>query len=50
MSTNAAAIVTLAPEELRSIAPQTSSDLEITAFVRLPEIDPVYFEASLCEA
>jgi DNA end-binding protein Ku len=38
--------VTLAPEELRSIAPQTSSEMEITAFVRLPEIDPVYFEAS----
>jgi DNA end-binding protein Ku len=38
--------VTLAPEELRSIAPRTSSDMEITEFVRLPEIDPVYFEAS----
>jgi DNA end-binding protein Ku len=38
--------VTLAPEELRSIAPQTSSNMEIQAFVRLPEIDPVYFEVS----
>jgi DNA end-binding protein Ku len=38
--------VTLAPDELRSIAPQTSSDMEITGFVRLSEIDPVYFEAS----
>jgi DNA end-binding protein Ku len=38
--------VTIAPEELRSIAPQTSSDMEITEFVRLPEIDPVYFETS----
>jgi DNA end-binding protein Ku len=38
--------VTLAPEELRSIAPQTSSDMQIRAFVRLSEIDPVYFEAS----
>ena len=38
--------VTLAPEELRSIAPQASSDMKITAFVRLPEIDPIYFEAS----
>jgi DNA end-binding protein Ku len=38
--------VTLAPEELRSIAPQTSSDMEIKEFVRLAEIDPVYFEAS----
>lgn len=38
--------MTLAPEELRAIVPQTSSDMEITEFVRLPEIDPVYFEAS----
>jgi DNA end-binding protein Ku len=38
--------VTIAPEELRSIAPETSSDMEIVEFVRLGEIDPVYFEAS----
>src|ERR1700678_1616395 len=38
--------VTIALEELRSIAPSTSADMEITEFVRLAEIDPVYFEAS----
>jgi DNA end-binding protein Ku len=38
--------VTLAREELRAIVPQTSSDMEIMEFVRLAEIDPVYFEAS----
>jgi hypothetical protein len=38
--------VTVAPEELRAIVPQTSSDMEIVVFVRLAEIDPVYFEAS----
>jgi DNA end-binding protein Ku len=38
--------VTLAPEELRSIAPPTSRDMEIVEFVRLADIDPVYFEAS----
>ncbi len=38
--------VTLAPDELRSIAPPTSRDLEIVEFVRLADIDPVYFEAS----
>jgi hypothetical protein len=30
-------LVTLAPEELRSIPPTTSTEMEITAFVRLPE-------------
>jgi DNA end-binding protein Ku len=38
--------VTLAPEELRSIAPPTSRDMEIVEFVRLADVDPVYFEAS----
>ncbi|HEY3739641.1 MAG TPA: Ku protein [Bryobacteraceae bacterium] len=38
--------VTLAPEELRSIAPQTSRDMEIVEFVKLADVDPVYFEAS----
>jgi DNA end-binding protein Ku len=37
---------TLAPEDLTSIVPRTSSEMEITAFVRLQEIDPVYFESS----
>jgi len=38
--------VTIAREELRSITPATSPDMEIVEFVRLTEIDPVYFEAS----
>ena len=38
--------VTLASEELRAIVPPTSADMEIVEFVRLAEIDPVYFEAS----
>jgi DNA end-binding protein Ku len=38
--------VTLAADELRSIAPPTSPDMEIVEFVRLADIDPVYFEAS----
>jgi DNA end-binding protein Ku len=38
--------VTIAPDELRSITPATSNDMEIAEFVRLAEIDPVYFEAS----
>jgi len=38
--------VTVDPEELRSITPETSGDMEITEFVRLAEIDPVYFEAA----
>ena len=38
--------VTIAPEELRSIVPSTSTEMEIVEFVRLAEIDPVYFEAS----
>ena len=38
--------VTLESKELRSIVPPTSPDMEIVEFVRLAEIDPVYFEAS----
>jgi DNA end-binding protein Ku len=38
--------VTIDPDELRAIAPATSAEMEITEFVRLHEIDPVYFEVS----
>jgi DNA end-binding protein Ku len=38
--------VTIGPDELRAITPSTSSEMEITEFVHLHEIDPVYFEAS----
>jgi DNA end-binding protein Ku len=38
--------VALEPEELKSLAPQTSAAMEIQEFVALAEIDPVYFETS----
>jgi DNA end-binding protein Ku len=38
--------VALEPEELKSLAPQTSTAMEIAEFVKLSEIDPVYFETS----
>jgi DNA end-binding protein Ku len=38
--------VALEPEELKSLAPKTSSGMEIQEFVALSDIDPVYFETS----
>ena len=38
--------VVLAPEEVAALRPRTSTELEITEFVRAEEIDPVYYEAS----
>src|SRR5690349_293273 len=38
--------VALDPEELKSIVPKTATEMEILEFVRLDDIDPVYFEAS----
>jgi DNA end-binding protein Ku len=38
--------VVVEPEELKSLAPKTSSGMEIQEFVALAEIDPVYFETS----
>ena len=38
--------VVLAPEEVAALRPRTSTELEITEFVRTEEIDPVYYEAS----
>jgi DNA end-binding protein Ku len=38
--------VAIEPEELKSIAPQTSAAMEIEEFVKLSDIDPVYFETS----
>jgi len=38
--------VVLAPEEVAALRPRTSTELEITEFVRLEEIDPVYYETS----
>ncbi len=38
--------VALEPDELKSVAPKTSTDMAIEEFVELAEIDPVYFETS----
>jgi DNA end-binding protein Ku len=38
--------VVLAPKEVAALRPQTSSELEITDFVQLAEVDPLYYEAS----
>ncbi len=38
--------VAVEPEELKSIAPKTSTGMDIQEFVQLSEIDPVYFETS----
>jgi DNA end-binding protein Ku len=38
--------VALEPEELKSLAPKTSTSMEIEQFVKLADIDPVYFETS----
>ena len=38
--------VVVEQEELKSLAPKTSSGMEIQEFVALPDIDPVYFETS----
>jgi DNA end-binding protein Ku len=39
-------IVTVTPEELRSVAPERSRELEIEQFVGLSDIDPVHFDKS----
>jgi DNA end-binding protein Ku len=38
--------VVVHPEELKSIAPKTATEMEIQEFVQLAEIDPVYYETS----
>jgi DNA end-binding protein Ku len=38
--------VVLAPEEVAALRPRTSSELEITEFVRVEEIDPAYYDTS----
>ncbi len=34
------------PEELKKVAPQSSSTMEILEFVKLEEVDPLYFDSS----
>jgi len=38
--------VTLSKEELAGITPQTAREMQILEFVKLAEVDPVYFETS----
>ncbi len=38
--------VALEQEELKSLAPKTSAGMEIEEFIKLADIDPVYFETS----
>lgn len=38
--------VTLEPAELKSIVAKTSSEMELLEFVKLVDVDPVYFETS----
>ncbi len=38
--------VVLEPEEVRALRPRTSSELEITEFIPVGEIDPIYYETS----
>jgi DNA end-binding protein Ku len=38
--------VVLAPEEVAALRPRTSSEIEIESFVKVEEIDPVYYETS----
>jgi DNA end-binding protein Ku len=38
--------VVVEPEELKNIAPKTSTEMQIEEFVNLAEVDPIYFETS----
>src|SRR5262249_4625399 len=38
--------VVLEPEEVAALRPRTSAELEITEFVKVGEIDPLYYETS----
>lgn len=38
--------ITFEPQELAALRPKTSTELDIAEFVRLEEIDPIFFETS----
>jgi DNA end-binding protein Ku len=40
------AFVEVDPEELKKIAPESERNMDIVQFVRLGEVDPIYFDAS----
>ena len=39
-------MVVVDPQELKALAPQSSAEMEILQFVKLDEVDPIYFETS----
>jgi DNA end-binding protein Ku len=39
-------MVIIDPQELKALAPQSSTEMEISQFVHLDEVDPIYFETS----
>jgi DNA end-binding protein Ku len=39
-------MVIIDPQELKALAPQSSTEMEILQFVHLDEVDPIYFETS----
>jgi DNA end-binding protein Ku len=39
-------MVIVDPQELKALAPPSSTEMEISQFVRLDEVDPIYFETS----
>jgi len=39
-------MVIVDPPELKALAPQSSTEMEILQFVKLDEVDPIYFETS----
>jgi DNA end-binding protein Ku len=39
-------MVIIEPQELKALAPQSSTQMEISQFVKIDEVDPIYFETS----
>jgi len=39
-------MIVVDPQELKALAPQSSTEMEILQFVKLDEVDPIYFETS----
>ncbi len=39
-------MVIIDPQELKALAPQSSTEMEISQFVKIDEVDPIYFETS----
>lgn len=39
-------MIIIDPQELKALAPQSSTEMEISQFVKIDEVDPIYFETS----